>query len=307
MAGVGARDIKRRIKSVNSTKQITKAMELVSTAKLKRRRNVLEQAKPYFKRILATVRHIIEHDEGIDHPFLKEREIAHTLYVVIAADRGLCGGYNVNAFKCALNDIEQADKARLYVVGKKAVDFFNNQQFEVIEQRVGIAENPQYQDAQAIAKRALDLYVSGEVDEVKVVYTKMESTILQVADIITLLPVSIEDEERDDEVEPVVDVEDDEFDDDELDEGDYIELTNFRPSPAVVLDYLIPKYFESVVYGCLVESAASEQAARRMAMENATDNAEEMIEDLTLSFNQARQAAITQEISEIVGGANAFD
>ncbi len=306
MAGVGARDIKRRIKSVNSTKQITKAMELVSTAKLKRRRNVLEQAKPYFKRILATVRHIIEHDEGIEHPYLKERDIEHTLYVVIAADRGLCGGYNVNAFKRTINDIEQADRARLYVVGKKTVDFFKNQHLEIIDQRVGIAENPQYQDAQTIAKRALELYVNGEVDEVKIVYTKMESTIMQVADIITLLPVSIEDEEYD-ETEQIIDDEGDEFDDDELNRDDYIELTNFRPSPAVVLDYLIPKYFESVVYGCLVESAASEQAARRMAMENATDNAEEMIEDLTLSFNQARQAAITQEISEIVGGANAFD
>ncbi len=283
MAGVGARDIKRRIKSVNSTKQITKAMELVSTAKLKRRRNVLDKSKPYFNKIRATVRHIMEHGDGIYHPYLKQREIAHTLYIVVAADRGLCGGYNVNAFKCALNDMVQRDKAKLYVVGKKAADFFKNQQLDVIDKLIGISESPSYKDAQKIAKRALQMYSAGEVDEVKIVYTRMESTIMQVADIIKLLPVSIEDD--DEQVEQSNAEQTEAFDEEE----EYIEITNFRPSPEVVLDYLIPKYFESVVYGCMVESAAAEQAARRMAMENATDNAEEMIEDLTLSFNQARQ------------------
>ncbi len=234
MAGVGARDIKRRIKSVNSTKQITKAMELVSTAKLKRRRNVLDKSKPYFNKIRATVRHIMEHGDGIYHPYLKQREIAHTLYIVVAADRGLCGGYNVNAFKCALNDMVQRDKAKLYVVGKKAADFFKNQQLDVIDKLIGISESPSYKDAQKIAKRALQMYSAGEVDEVKIVYTRMESTIMQVADIIKLLPVSIEDD--DEQVEQSNAEQTEAFDEEE----EYIEITNFRPSPEVVLDYLIP-------------------------------------------------------------------
>ncbi len=297
MAGMGARDIKRKIKSVNSTKQITKAMELVSTAKLKRRRTVLEQSKPYYKKVLATVQHILTNEKHTRHEYLTEREVKHTLYIVVTADRGLCGGYNVNAIKQVIADMDgDTERAKIIVVGKRGTDFFNRQPVEVIDSMLGISEKPTYQHAQAIARQALALYAQEKVDEIKLVYTRMESTILQVADTIKLLPVEINEPEEEVVEESLLN-----------EEETFVELMSYEPSPEAVLSYLIPKYIESTIYGGLIESATSEQAARRMAMENASDNAEEMIEELTLSFNQARQAAITQEISEIVGGANAFD
>lgn len=299
MAGMGARDIKRKIKSVNATKQITKAMELVSTAKLKRRKSVLEHTQPYYRKVLATVQHILTNERTLRHEFLEARPVSNTLYIVITADRGLCGGYNINALKQTIADIDDPVRAKVITVGKRGTDFFNRQPVESVDSLLGIAEKPTYQDAQQIAKTALRLYAQEKIDEIKLVYTKMESTIAQVPDIIKLLPVEIAATQQAAELnEQAVDQEDEET---------TVELMSYEPSPEVVLSYLIPKYIESTIYGGLVESSASEQAARRMAMENATDNAEEMIESLTLSFNQARQAAITQEISEIVGGANAFD
>lgn len=299
MAGMGARDIKRKIKSVNATKQITKAMELVSTAKLKRRKSVLEHTQPYYRKVLATVQHILTNERTLRHEFLEARPVSNTLYIVITADRGLCGGYNINALKQTIADIDDPARVKVITVGKRGTDFFKRQPVETVDSLLGIAEKPTYQDAQQIAKKALRLYAQEKIDEIKLVYTKMESTIAQVPDIIKLLPVEIEAAQQAAELnEQAIDQEDDET---------TVELMSYEPSPEVVLSYLIPKYIESTIYGGLVESSASEQAARRMAMENATDNAEEMIESLTLSFNQARQAAITQEISEIVGGANAFD
>ncbi|MCK8059859.1 MULTISPECIES: ATP synthase F1 subunit gamma [unclassified Fusibacter] len=285
MAGMGARDIKRKIKSVNSTKQITKAMELVSTAKLKRNKDILEHTKPYFEKVLGTVQHILTNEKNIKHEYLESRPVKHTLYIVVTADRGLCGGYNVNAIKQVVTDIDDASKAKIISIGKKATDFFNRREADVVDSFIYISEKPTYQDAQDIANKALRLYAQEKVDEIKFVYTKMESTISQVPTMIQLLPVVIEETE-------VVELE---------------EFITYEPSPEAVLGYLIPKYIESTIYGGLVESAASEQAARRLAMESATDNAQEMIDDLSLTYNQARQAAITQEISEIVGGANALE
>ncbi len=299
MAGVGARDIKRRIKSVNSTKQITKAMELVSTAKLKRCKTVLEAIQPYYQTTMQVVHHIAESEQSLEHHYLTARPVQQTLYIVISADRGLCGGYNANALKCALNNIASRETAKILAIGRKSIDFFKRQQFDVIDAIEGISEDPQHDDAKRIAKFALDLYVRKEVDEIKLIYTKMKSTILQVADAITLLPLVVEQAEVDSADQAAENM---------FGEAESVpEMMNYSPSPEIVINYLIPKYIESTIYGGLLESAASEQAARRMAMENATDNAEDMIDQLTLSFNQARQAAITQEISEIVGGANAFD
>jgi F-type H+-transporting ATPase subunit gamma len=260
-------------------------MELVSTAKLKRNKDVLEHTKPYFEKVLGTVQHILTNEKNIKHEYLEARPVRHTLYIVVTADRGLCGGYNVNAIKEAVKDIQDASKAKIISIGKKATDFFNRQEANLVDSYLYISEKPTYQDAQDIAKKALRLYAQEQVDEIKLVYTKMESTISQVPATIQLLPVDLE------EVEAV-----------ELEE-----FITYEPSPEAVLGYLIPKYVESTIYGGLVESAASEQAARRLAMENATDNAQEMIDSLSLTYNQARQAAITQEISEIVGGANALE
>lgn len=284
MAGMGARDIKRKIKSVNSTKQITKAMELVSTAKLKRNKDVLEKTKPYYREVLGTVKSILSSERGLKHEFITARAVRKTLYIVVAGDRGLCGGYNINVLKKAAQDIG-TNKADVIAVGKKGVDFFKKIHLEPLHVYLGIAEKPSFLDAQDIARKALRLYAQEDVGVIKLVYTRMESTISQVPEVIQLLPVDIEAAMAHED--PI--------------------LINYEPSPEEVLEYLIPKYIESTIYGGLVEASASEQAARRLAMENASDNAQEMIESLTLTFNQARQAAITQEISEIVGGANALE
>lgn len=286
MAGVGMRDIKRKIKSVNSTKQITKAMKLVSTAKLKRTRDRLGKVQPYFETVNNTVQDILKSAGNIEHKYISEREIKKSLYIVITADRGLCGGYNINAIKRALEDIEDKEKASFIVIGQKANGYYGKRGYEIVGDYLGISEKPEYRHAKDIGRLALDLYKDGKIDEIKLVYTRFASTISQVAEMIKLLPVAKQEEKEAEEKE--------------------FKYVSYEPSPGAVLDYLIPKYIESTIFGALVESSASEQAARRIAMENATDNAEEMIEKLTLTFNQARQAAITQEISEIVGGAEAL-
>ncbi len=286
MAGVGTRDIKRKIKSVNSTMQITKAMELVSTAKLKKNKDRLEMTRPYYETVLKTVGEIMHHANIKSHRYTKTREINKTLYIVVTGDRGLCGGYNINAIKEALNLIKDSSKALIIPIGKKAVEFFKRNNFEIEKEILGISEKPEFSDARKIARMTMELYASGKIDEVKFVYTRMESTISQVPNSIQILPLDISG--------VVTDVEDKD------------EVLSFEPSAEEVLDYLIPKSIESTIFGGLIESSASEQAARRNAMENASDNAEDMIEELTLSFNQARQSAITQEITEIVGGAEAL-
>lgn len=286
MAGVGTRDIKRKIKSVNSTMQITKAMELVSTAKLKKSKDRLEMTRPYYETVLETVNNIMRDSDIEEHEYLSNREVKKSLYIVITADRGLCGGYNVNAIKTALAHIEDPEKAVIIPIGKNAVKFFKRNEFEIEKEYLGISEKPQFSDAKNIVRIAMKLYSQEKVDAVHLVYTRMESTISQVATRLQLVPLDVA------EAAEVVE------------EAD--EKTIFEPSAEVVLDYLIPKSIESTIFGGLIESSASEQAARRIAMENATDNAIERIDELTLTYNQARQSAITQEINEIVGGAEAL-
>ncbi len=283
MAGMGSGDIKRKIKSVNSTMQITKAMKLVSTAKLKKNRDRVDITKPYFDTVLETVQNMVSSQKSIKHDFLEERLIKKTLYILITSDRGLCGGYNINAIKKAIEDVSAPHKALFIPIGKKAFDYLKNRDYNCHKEFIGISESPQFSHSQSIAREALRLFKREEIDEIKLVYTRLVSTISQEATMLKLLPV--EKIETENEIQ---------------------EFINYIPSVEEVLDYLIPKYVESTIYGALVESAASEQAARRIAMENATDNAQEMIDELVLSFNQARQAAITQEISEIVSGAESL-
>lgn len=287
MAGMGTRDINRKIKSINSTMQITKAMELVSTAKLKKSRDRIDITRPYFETVTETVRSIIETEKSIKNEFIDNREVKKSLYIVVTSDRGLCGGYNNNALKMVSNDLGDKD-AIIMVVGRKGTDFFTRVGKEIVKSFVGISEKPEYLHAVDIARIALNMYKDKEIDEIKFVYTRLRSTISQEASMIKLLPVDVDKNVN------------------QIDEPEEFVYVNYEPSPEAVLSYIIPKYVESTVYGGLIESAASEQAARRMSMENASDNASEMIDSLTLSFNQARQAAITQEITEIVGGAEAL-
>ncbi len=285
MAQAGMRDIKRRIRSVSSTKQITKAMELVSSAKLRRAREKLEKTRPYYNTIVRSIRDILTSTSGIRHPFLEKREVKKAAYIVITADRGLCGGYNNNVIKLTEENIKNKDNAVIIAVGQKARDFFKKRGYNLAEEFVHISENPNYSHAREIGDIVINLYKMREIDEVNIVYTQFESTISQVTKIMKLLPA-----------ENVV----------EKGDRKKTTLVEYEPSPEEVLDYLIPKYIHSVIYGAMIEASASEQAARRNAMESATDNAQEMIENLKLSYNRARQASITQEIAEIVGGAEAL-
>jgi F-type H+-transporting ATPase subunit gamma len=288
---MGTRDIKRKIKSVNSTMQITKAMELVSTAKLKRSRDRMDITKPYFETVLETVRDLMKDQKMIKHEYLNSREVKSSIYIIITADRGLCGGYNNNAMKLAIEDIHDKSSAKIIAIGKKSRDAFTNREYNVVREYVYISETPQYSDAQEISRYVMKLYAQEEVDEIKLIYTRFISTISQESTMLKLLPIAVQDEETQEE---------------ETELGDDESYMTYEPSAEAVLSYVIPKYVESTIFGALVESSAAEQAARRVAMESATDNAEDMIESLTLSFNQARQASITQEISEIVGGAEAL-
>ena len=285
---MGTRDIKRKIKSVNNTRQITKAMELVSTAKLKRAKDRMNLTKPYFETVLDAVQSIIENEKSLKHDFVTKREVRNTLYIVITGDRGLCGGYNINAMKEVANDITDKEHSLIVTIGRKAGSFFRSHGFNVYDSFEGISEKPEFMHAQAIGRLALSLYKQEKVDEIKFVYSKFISTISQEPEMLKLLPV----ESRETEAEEMAD-------------EDY-EFITYEPSAEEVLSFIIPKYVSSTIYGGLIESAAAEQAARRVAMENASNNAEDLIDDLTLSFNQARQAAITQEITEIVGGAEAL-
>ncbi len=285
MAGLGMRDIKRRIKSVNSTKQITKAMELVSSAKLRKAKESLEKTKYYFETMGNTISDIVQNTKGIKHEYLTSREIKKSGYIVITADRGLAGGYNSNIIKAAISHMEDKAQRSVIAVGTKGRDFFKKRHYDLDGEFVHVSENPSFAVAQKIGRLSTDLYKQELVDEVYLVYTEFVSTINQIQKVIRLLPLEVDTEGN----------------------GD-AKRTNitYEPSPEVVLDYLVPKYIDSMIYGAMVESATSEQAARRVAMENATDNAEEMISSLKLQYNRARQASITQEIAEIVGGAEAL-
>ncbi|WP_053954731.1 ATP synthase F1 subunit gamma [Inediibacterium massiliense] len=285
MAGMGMRDIKRRIKSVNNTKQITKAMELVSSAKLRRAREKADTSRPYFETIQKTVKDIFSKGNGIRHPYVTQREVKKSCYIVITGDRGLCGGYNVNSIKKAVENMDNQENTSIISIGQKARDYFRNRKYTIDGEFVHISESPTYADAKKIGELARKLYDKEMVDEVYLVYTKFISTVSQNPERIKLLPLSVEKTDQKEE------------------EFEYID---YQPSLEGLLGYLVPQYIESTIYGALVEAAASEQAARRVAMENATDNAEEMIGKLTLHYNRARQAAITQEIAEIVGGAEAL-
>lgn len=279
------RDIKRRIRGITNTKQITKAMELVSSAKLRKAREKLEKTRPYFNTVYESINEILSTTKNIKHPFLEAREVKKSLYVIVTADRGLAGGYNANILRLVENEIrDRKDSVFLITIGYKGRDYFKRRGYNVVGEFVGITEEPYFSDAQEIGKLVMDLYEKKEVDEVKLASTTFVTTISQESKLIKLLPNENMNKERETKTSVV----------------------EYEPSPEEVLSYLIPKYIESTIYGALIESSCSEQGARRTAMESATDNAEEMIDELTLSFNRARQAAITSELSEIVAGAEAL-
>ena len=278
------KEIKTRIKSVESTKQITKAMELVSSSKFRKAKEKAESSRPYFNTLYNTVQDIAKNTSGIKNVFLKERKVNNVCYIVIAGDRGLAGGYNSNILKAVLAHNEHGT-GKVISVGKKAKESLSKRGYEIIDS-IESVEDAVYEDANRVAQRAMEAYKNGEVDEVNLVYTQFISALDQEPKVVKLLPVTIDNDNKEKSKKSKAAVQ-------------------YLPSADAVLGYILPKYVSGSVYGAIAESYASEQAARRTAMESATDNANEMISKLQLIYNRARQAAVTQEISEIVGGAAA--
>jgi len=244
----------------------------------------MDITKPYFDTIQTAIHDILSSDKSIKSKFVTSEVSKKPLYIVVTSDRGLCGGYNINAIKKALETARTYDNPKFIAVGKKSFDLLKQMGYNVIDSFLYISEKPEFNHATQVARAAMTLLETGEVDSIHFVYTRFISTMTQTATDLQLLP--IERPERSDDTKT--------------------EIVNYEPSAEEVLRVIIPKYVESTIFGGLIESSASEQAARRLAMESASDNAEEIIEDLTLYYNRARQAAITQEISEIVGGAEAL-
>lgn len=273
--------IKRRIKSVGSTRQITKAMQLVASSKLRKAKARAEQARPYFNELYKTMCEIASANTDFSTIFTVKREVKRRLYIVIAGDRGLAGGYNSNILKMATAaHADDAQKPKIIAIGKKAVEYFSKRDYDMVASYANIAEEIKPNTAQDIANLAIDLFAAGEVDEVSVFYTMFVSSISQQPHSMTVLPME------------TVELE------------DYGVMT-YDPSPEAVFNRIVPKFTASLLQCAVVESYASEQGARRTAMENATDNADTMTENLSLMYNRARQSSITTEIIDIVSGASA--
>ena len=281
MAGVSTKEIKNRIRSMESTKQITKAMEMVAASKLRRAQAQVLNSRPYFEILYSTINDIVDSNRDFSSPYLTRRPVKKSAYVVIAGDRGLAGGYNNNILKLAYGEMQGKDVTVL-PIGKKAVDFFRARKLPVLTESYGEAEDLSVGDCFTIAKQLCKAYLAGEFDEIHVGYTNFVSVLSQTPAMLRLLPLLRQTTGR---------------------EGTAASDILYEPDSVEVFDIIIPEYLGGVLYGALCESRAAEQAARRTAMDSATQNADDMIADLSLKFNRARQAAITQEITEIVAGA----
>lgn len=288
------RDIKRRKESVQSTGQITKAMKLVSSVKLQKAKVGAEVSKPYFDTMYETVAGMIAKSGNMSHPFLQKNQSDQKAVILITSNRGLAGGYNSNAVKLITKDERFSPQNTLiYPVGTKGRDSMQRQGFELSTDYSEAINEPMYGDAANIGKEVLGKYVKGEIGEIYLVYTIFKNTMVQIPTLMKLLPIDAEDlasESEDIEVDPI----------------ERITLMNYEPEAEEALNAIVPKYVNSLIYGGLVESHASENGARMQAMDSATSNAEEMISDLSLKYNRARQASITQELTEIIAGASAI-
>ncbi|MCD7950459.1 MAG: ATP synthase F1 subunit gamma [Erysipelotrichaceae bacterium] len=273
--------IKRRIKSVESTKKMTKAMQLVATSKLRKTRNQLDELKPYYTMVTSTVAQILASNKGIDNAYLKVNDEGKVAYIIISSSLGLCGGYNANVNKL-MDSIVTSDDL-IYMIGTKGAAHLSHTGISYNDAYISLNSTLDFKDITTLVGELTSMYKNKEISKIKILYTEFVNNMTFTPHMQTLLPVDINEFKN-------------------------IEVTNkytiFEPSPAEVLDHLIPMYLQSVFYGYLVESVTSENAARRISMENATDNAESIIDDLLLEYNQARQAQITNEINEIVAGAS---
>ncbi len=278
------RDIKRRKSSVQSTQQITKAMKLVSTVKLQRAKGRAEKTKTYFSCMYDTVVSMLSRAGDINHPFLKSGSSPKKAVIVITANRGLAGGYNSNIVKLVKNSDLKMEDVVIYSIGSKGRDALARLGYEIREDYSEVIDEPVYADAMKISNKVLEAFAAGEIGEIYVAYTGFKNTVTHVPTLLKLLPIKVEDE-RSTEDKAVLE---------------------FEPETEEAIDLIIPKYITSLVYGAMIESVASENGARMQAMDSATSNADEMINHLSLLYNRARQSSITQELTEIIAGAEAI-
>ena len=280
------RDIKRRKESVQSTQQITKAMKLVATVKLQKARSKAESNKPYFNMLYDTICSILSMTKNVDHQYLKESENKKKAVIAITSNRGLAGGYNNNIVKLVTGSDFDKDDTYVYAIGKKGIEGLNRKGYTIHRDYSEVINAPLFSDATQLTKELLTQYSQGEIGEIYIAYTNFKNTVTQEPKLIKLLPISKDD-----------------FEEKEIDDK---LLMNFEPSPEEVLDQVVPKYMSNIIFGALLEAVASENGARMQAMDSATSNAEDMISSLSLKYNRARQSAITQELTEIIAGADAI-
>jgi F-type H+-transporting ATPase subunit gamma len=280
----GMREIKRQIKSTQNTKQITKAMEMVSASNLRKAQQAAEAARPYAEKMKEVVGSIAAGTKGVKHPMLQNREVKKTGYLVITSDRGLAGGYNANVLRKVVSEIRDRHKSAaeysIFVIGRKGSNFFRKRNFPIVEEVTGVPDAPTFADIKTVATAAVANFENGTYDQLFLVYNQFINAITQIPTMKRLLPM-------------------------ENVEGTASAGYEYEPSPEGVLEVLLPKYAETLIYSAVLEGKASEFGARMTAMNSATKNATKMISSYTLAYNRARQASITQEISEIVAGANA--
>lgn len=281
------RDIKRRRDSIQSTGQITKAMKLVSTVKLQKAKGKAENTKPYFDLMYETVSNILAKSGNINHKYLKAGESNKKAIITITANRGLAGGYNSNIVKLITNSDIAKEEVCIYPIGRKGKELLERKGYAMKKDYSDVINEPLYTDAKEICDEVLRAFTEGEIGEIYLAYTAFKNTVVHVPQLIKLLP--IEPQEAGDTAKA---------DDTPM---------NYEPNEEEALDMIIPKYIASLVYGALIEAVASENGARMQAMDNATSNADDMIASLSLKFNRARQASITQELTEIISGANAIE
>lgn len=281
------REIKRRKSSITSIQQITKAMKLVSTVKLQKSRARAEQSKPYFMHMYETVRSMLAKSGTIDHPYLRPGDSSKKAVIVITSNRGLAGGYNVNVTKLITAGGMKKEDLYIYAVGNKGKDILARRGYVIKEDYSSAIETPQFGDAREICEKVLKSFADGEIGEIYVAYTVFKNTVVHEPKLLKLLPV--------------------EFDDGELSREEKLTPMNYEPEEEAALDIIIPKYITSILYGALVEASASENGARMQAMDSATSNADDIIETLALQYNRARQGSITQELTEIIAGAEALN
>ncbi|GAB2515239.1 F0F1 ATP synthase subunit gamma [Microbulbifer agarilyticus] len=283
----GGKEVRTKIASIKSTQKITSAMEMVAASKMRKAQDRMALGRPYASRIRAVIGHIANANAEYQHIYLQEREVKRVGYILVSTDRGLCGGLNINVFKAAIRDMHTWDKQGVGVdicaVGNKAASFFNSIGGNVVAAVRDLGDQPQAKQLIGSVKVMLDRFASGEIDRLFLVSNEFVNTMTQKPQINQLLPLKKDEDEQ------------------LQHEWDYL----YEPEPVEILDGLLSRYIESQVYQAVVENKACEQAARMIAMKSATDNAGELIDALQLVYNKARQAAITQELSEIVGGAAA--